>query len=60
MSCNILLVDDDVDYLNAMRLQLESAGYHVTAVESVADAHAAVERQAPDAAIVDLMSYNFV
>ncbi|MBN1514789.1 MAG: response regulator [Phycisphaerae bacterium] len=55
MAHNILLVDDDVDYLTAMRLQLESAGYHVTAVESVAAAQEAIKEQVPDAAIVDLM-----
>jgi CheY-like chemotaxis protein len=51
----VLLVDDDVDFLNAVRLTLESAGYDVLSAHTAKDAIALL-RQAPvQVAILDLM-----
>lgn len=55
MPKRILLVDDDPDYLLAMRVRLERAGYEVRAAEGVAAAKAQLEQQRPDAAVIDLM-----
>lgn len=55
---SVLLVDDDIDYLAAMRVQLESAGFRVTSAESVEEATETLEGLHPDLAIVDLMLEN--
>jgi CheY-like chemotaxis protein len=55
MCKRILLVDDDIDYLAATRLQLEAAGYEVIVAESPGEARERLAAQKPDAAIVDLM-----
>lgn len=52
---NVLLVDDDEDYLLSTRVQLENAGYAVTTAPGVREAKALLEAGRPDAAIIDLM-----
>lgn len=56
---NIVVVDDDVDYLTQMRLQLEAAGYQVTTLESVSEAQQWLDAHTADLAIVDLMMEHF-
>jgi DNA-binding response OmpR family regulator len=51
----ILLVDDDVDILSAMRVFLEKHGYRVLAAPDGNLGLAAAEREAPDLVIVDMM-----
>jgi len=54
-SKTILLVDDDIDFLTQMRMQLEAAGYRVITAENESGAEAALTKDQPDMAIVDLM-----
>ncbi|GMW00497.1 MAG: hypothetical protein AMXMBFR84_16340 [Candidatus Hydrogenedentota bacterium] len=51
----ILLVDDDDDFLLQHRLMLEKAGYSVSTAGSRAEAEQLLASQKPDLAIVDLM-----
>ncbi|MDP4281063.1 MAG: response regulator [Bacteroidota bacterium] len=55
---NILLVDDDIDYLFQMRIRLEQFGYSVTTAESQREAEKILEKFKPDIAIIDLMMEN--
>lgn len=52
---HILVVDDDVDFLEQQRLHLVAAGYRVTSAGSRCEAEESLEQQIPDLAIVDLM-----
>jgi len=58
MSKTILLVDDDIDFINANKLLLEQAGYRVTAANSEKEALEQLDKEPPDLAIVDLMLQN--
>jgi len=51
----ILVVDDDPDFLYALRLMLEKGGYVVVTAESAEDGLKAYRQQTPDAVLVDLM-----
>lgn len=51
----VLLVDDDEDFLFQQRMLLEAAGFRVVAVQGQADAEAALVRQHPDLAVIDVM-----
>ena len=51
----ILLVDDDEDFLFQHRVQLEHAGFEVTTATTRAMAEEAVRAAPPDLAILDLM-----
>ena len=51
----ILLVDDDVDFLEVNRAALESAGYEVVTAHSAKDAFEVIRRQVVDAAVIDVM-----
>jgi two-component system, NtrC family, response regulator GlrR len=51
---NILVVDDDKNLLELLRIRLESAEYDVATAEGEREALAAVRRQGPDLAILDL------
>jgi two-component system response regulator GlrR len=51
---NILVVDDDKNLLELLRIRLESAEYDVATSEGMRDALATVRIQVPDLAIVDL------
>lgn len=55
MAHNILVVDDDVDFLAQMTLQLEARGYHVVTAETAAAARKLLAEQPPDLIVVDLM-----
>ncbi len=51
----ILVVDDDQDILEAMRIILESGGYSVTTVVDSQTALQELARQRPDLVILDVM-----
>ncbi len=51
----ILIVDDDVDFANQLKIRLEASGYDVITSSSVKEAEGIIERERPDGAIVDLM-----
>jgi len=51
----ILLVDDDIDFITAQKLQLERAGFKVVMAESQKKAEETLMTLRPDLAIVDLM-----
>jgi len=52
---NILVADDDVDYLFQIRLYLQNMGFEVTTVESQKEAEVYLESNKPDLVIFDLM-----
>jgi CheY-like chemotaxis protein len=51
----VLLVDDDVDFNEAVKLTLEAAGHEVVTAHSAAQAMAALEGRRIDIAILDMM-----
>lgn len=51
----ILVVDDDVDFVEQLKLQLEREGYEVITADSLSAAEKIIDREDIDAAIVDLM-----
>jgi DNA-binding response OmpR family regulator len=51
----ILLVDDDLDILSALRTILETWGYRVVTAKDGNEGLAAAEREAPDLVLVDMM-----
>ncbi|MBS3769298.1 MAG: response regulator [Bacteroidales bacterium] len=51
----ILVADDDVDYLFQIKLHLQNMGYEVVTVESQKEAEQILENTKPDLAIYDLM-----
>jgi CheY-like chemotaxis protein len=51
----VLLVDDDIDFLNAVRLTLEAAGYDVVSAHTGEDAIKLLQEAPVDVAILDLM-----
>ena len=52
---NLLIVDDDIDYLTQQKRRLESAGHRVMLAESVEDAVNILRQTPPDLMIADLM-----
>jgi CheY-like chemotaxis protein len=54
-STRVLLVDDDVDFLNAVRLMLEAAGYDVVSAHTGGEAVKLLRETRVDVAILDLM-----
>ncbi|MEO0417127.1 MAG: response regulator, partial [Verrucomicrobiota bacterium] len=52
---NVLIIDDEAPILNLMAKACETAGHTVTAVLSEPEALAALDREAPDLMIVDLV-----
>jgi two-component system response regulator GlrR len=54
-SAKILVVDDDTNLLELVRMRLESAGYDVSAILEGVDAIAAVKTQPFDLCLLDLM-----
>lgn len=52
---NILVADDDADYLFQTVFYLEKAGYRTIKAESQAEAEEVIKRVKPDLAIFDLM-----
>ena len=55
---NILIVDDDPDYLKQLELQLTTMGYHVLTAGGEKEAENVVGELKPDLAIIDLMMEN--
>jgi len=55
MQKTILVVDDDQDLREQMRIHLEAAGYRVDTADGVTTAHEYLAENNPDIAIVDLM-----
>ena len=51
----VLLVDDDVDILSAMRTMIERKGYRVVTASDGNMGLAVAEREAPDLVVVDMM-----
>jgi CheY-like chemotaxis protein/DNA-binding CsgD family transcriptional regulator len=51
----VLVVDDDPDIRELIRINLEAAGYEVVTAGNGSEALAAVEREPPDAIFLDLM-----
>jgi len=56
---NILIVDDDPDFLEQMRMFLESGGYGVTSFSSSVEAEEYFKNNRPDLAIFDLMIEHY-
>ncbi len=52
---NLLVVDDDEDFVFQLKAQFAAAGYHVRAAHNGKAALEALEEARPDLAIVDLM-----
>ena len=52
---NILIVDDDIDFLTQAKICVENAGYNVTTAESQTEGEEQIEKFKPDLAIFDLM-----
>lgn len=55
----VLLADDDIDYLNQMKLQLETIGFNVVTAESQKEAEEKLTQIKPDLVISDLMMERF-
>lgn len=55
MQKKILVVDDDQDLREQLRINLEAAGYQVDTADGVTAAHEYLDGNKPDIAIVDLM-----
>ena len=51
----VLMVDDDVDFIDAVRLTLEAAGYEVLSANTGEEALALVRGRPVDVAILDMM-----
>ncbi|MBN2803301.1 MAG: response regulator [Deltaproteobacteria bacterium] len=51
----ILLVDDDIDFLEQQKIMLTSNGYDVILANTRIDAEKILENKKPDFAIIDLM-----
>ncbi|GAB4246081.1 MAG: hypothetical protein OHK0028_23930 [Deltaproteobacteria bacterium] len=51
----ILMVDDEIDYLTLLKLKLVNEGFDVTAIDNARDALAAMEREAPDLVVADVL-----
>jgi len=54
----VLVVDDDPDFLEQMRIMLEGAGHEVVDASGVDEAMEMLEEQVPDLAVLDLMMEN--
>lgn len=51
----ILIIDDDPDIVEAMRLPLESSGFKVVSASSGAEGLAALKKENPDLILLDVM-----
>jgi len=54
----VLIVDDDIDFVEQLDVVLSKAGFSVVKAMSKAEAEKLLDEQAPDIAIVDLMMEN--
>lgn len=55
---NILIVDDDMDYLSQLELQVKGMGYEVRTANGEKEAEEVLDKGEPDLAIIDLMMEN--
>lgn len=55
---NILIVDDDIDYLNQLELQVKNMGFDVVTAQSEKETEKVIDEMTPDLAIIDLMMEN--
>jgi CheY-like chemotaxis protein len=55
----ILVVDDDIDFLEQTQLVLKNAGFDTVSAESQKEAQKLLEEVKPDLAIVDLMMEHY-
>ncbi len=55
MAKNILVVDDDFDYLMQTQIQLQALGFNVITAEGLHAAMELLDHEKPDLAVVDLM-----
>ena len=55
MAKKILVVDDEVDFTELMKLRLEAGGYDVVVLNSGEDALNTVKKEKPDAVLLDIM-----
>jgi two-component system, OmpR family, response regulator len=55
---HILIIDDDVDFLQQMKFHLQNLGYKVSSAESQKEGEKFLETNKPDLLIVDLMMEN--
>ena len=55
---NVLIVDDDEDYLLQMKIVIQSFGFNVITAESQREAEELLQQVKPDLAIFDLMMEN--
>ncbi len=51
----ILLVDDEPEFLQLLRMRVESGGYHVRTASGGAEALAAAEAELPNLILLDMM-----
>jgi two-component system response regulator RegA len=54
VGATLLIVDDDRPFLTRLARAMEARGYRVTTAETVADGISAIERDAPDFAVIDM------
>ena len=54
----ILVIDDDIDYLEQMKIQLTSFGFNTIAAESQKEGEEIINKTKPDLVIVDMMMEN--
>ena len=59
MAKTVLVVDDDPDFLEQMRVQLQAAGFEVVTAENVEDAKTWLSENKPALVVVDLMMQHF-
>jgi two-component system, OmpR family, response regulator len=55
---HILIIDDDVDFLQQMQYHLQNIGYRVSTANSQKEGEKFLENEKPDLLIVDLMMEN--
>lgn len=51
----ILIIDDDFDYADALKIVLENQGYQVRHVNNIQDGRSSVQAEHPDLIILDVM-----
>lgn len=57
-SAKILIVDDDLDFVEISRISLERQGYQVRSAHSAKEGWKMVEKEKPDLIVMDLMMEN--
>lgn len=55
---NVMIIDDDPDYLDQLKFHVENMGFNVVSANNQKDGEKLIEQNKPDLAIVDLMMEN--